>query len=495
MKSTSGNERKIAGGRRARARSRDGHGIDAGEQHRAGPATGGLLPAMRKRVFLPVFCAAAALLVSGTYTLALPGDSPQADRTAGEPRRLTLEESIDIALAYNKHVLLQKQEVERMNAQVVQARATAFPNLTGETHYERTGGTMNFGGSEGITFDLDDKYYGSSLTLLQPLYTAGRTGAALRAARAARGYARENLEATVKDVTYAVKASFGGVLLAKEMAVLAKESLELAEAHRRNVEQLFNQGVASEYELIRAGVQVAQLMPEKIRAENELDRSLIVFKNTIGFPADEKVEPQGELECKSVQLSTDQAFQAAVQNRHEAAAAQFRVQGMKAALDVARADRYPSLSLAGSAQMETDEPTFDSSRWRTKIWAVSLGLSIPVFDGLRTKGKINQTRAELEQARLYSEQILDGIRLEVEQAVSKLKEARQLVESQVAAVGQAQKGFDIANIRYENGVGTQLEVLDAQVALSRARTNYFMSVYQHFMAVAELERAVGTTPR
>jgi outer membrane protein len=242
-------------------------------------------------------------------------------------------------------------------------------------------------------------------------------------------------------------------------------------------------------------VQVAQLMPEKIKAENELDRSLIVFKNTIGFPADEEIVPQGELECKSVQLSTAQAFQAAVQNRHEVAAAQFRVQGMNAALDVARADRYPSLSLAGSAQMETDEPTFDSAQWRTKIWAVSLGLSIPVFDGLRTKGKISQTRAELEQARLYSEQILDGIRLEVEQAVSRLNEARQLVESQVAAVEQAQKGFDIANIRYENGVGTQLEVLDAQVALSRARTNYFMSVYQHFMAMAELERAVGTTPR
>ncbi len=410
-----------------------------------------------------------------------------------ELRKLSLEESIEIALARNRNVLVQKQEVERMNAQVMQARATAFPFLAGDTRYERSGGTMNFGGSDGITFDIDDAYYGGTLSLIQPVYTAGRTGAALRAAKAARGYARENLQAATRRVVYAVKASFGGVLLAGKMATLARQSLELAEAHLRNVEHLYSQGVASEYELIRARVQVAQLAPEKIRAENEFDRSLIVFRNTLGFSADEKVEPEGELECRSAEVSVEEGFRLARENRHEIAAAQFRVNGMKAALDVARADRYPSLSLEGMATMQAEDPTFDPDEWRAKMWTASVVLSIPVFDGLRTKGKIKQTRAEYEQARLYSEQLLDDVRLEVEQAVSKLTEARELVDSQVAAVEQAEKGLTIANIRYENGVGTQLEVLDAQVALSAARTNYFMSVYQHFMAMAELERATAMT--
>jgi outer membrane protein TolC len=290
-----------------------------------------------------------------------------------------------------------------------------------------------------------------------------------------------------------VKASFGGVLLAQEMSGLAKQSLELAEAHLKNVEQLYKQGVASEYELIRARVQVAQLVPASIKADNELDRALIVFRNTLGLSADERVGPEGELERKPVVTSVEEAFAQAKQKRNDIAAAQLRVQGMKAALDVAKADRYPSLSFVGNANMQTDEPRLKSEDWRAKMWSATVDLSFPIFDGLRTKGKIRQTKAEFEQARLLSEQAIDGVRLEVEQAVSKLVEARKLMDSQVASVEQAQKGLDIADIRYKNGVGTQLEVLDAQVSLATARTNHFMSVYEHFMAVAELERATGAS--
>jgi outer membrane protein TolC len=424
---------------------------------------------------------------------AVPAVAPDSSTSVPSVRKLSLAESIELALTNNKMVLIQKQEVERMNAQVTQARAAALPNLTGDTQYLITKGTLNFGGSEGITFDLNDRYYTGSLTLIQPLYTAGRVGAAMKAATAARAYARENFEGTLKEVTYAVKASFGGVLLAQQMADLAKESLDLAEAHLKNVEQLYKQGVASEYELVRARVQVSQFVPAKIKADNELDRALIIFKNTLGLSADEKVEPVGVLDRKPVDTSVPEAFALALKKRNEVSAAQLRVRGMKAFLDIARADKYPSLSFVGNANMQTDEPRLNPDDWRAKMWSATIDLSIPIFDGLRTKGKIKQTRAEYEQARLLSEQTLDGVRLEVEQAVSRLAEARKLVESQVASVEQAQKGLDIANIRYKNGVGTQLEVLDAQVAFSSAKTNYFTSVYEHFIAVAELERATGAT--
>ncbi len=439
------------------------------------------------------FVAVCALMVvcspgrSGAWAAALDGAEDSGTK------KLSLQESVDLALANNKAVLIQRQEVESMNAQVTQARSTALPNLSGYTQYLITEGKVNYGGNEGFTFDLDDKYYKAGVTLLQPIYTAGRVGAAMRAAKAARGYARENLEATFKEVTFAVKATFGGVLLAQEMSGLAKQSLELAEAHLKNVEQLYKQGVASEYELIRARVQVAQLVPASIKADNELDRALIVFRNTLGLSADEKVRPEGALERKPVETSVEEAFARAQQKRNELAAARLRVDGMKAALDVARADRYPSLSFVGSAFLETEEPKFDDREWRTKMWSATVDLSFPIFDGLRTKGKIKQTKAQYEQSRLLSAQTLDGVRLEVEQAVSKLAEARKLMDSQVASVEQAQKGLDIADIRYKNGVGTQLELLDAQVSLTTARTNYFMAVYEHFMAVAEMERATGAT--
>ncbi|UCF79441.1 MAG: TolC family protein [Candidatus Eiseniibacteriota bacterium] len=414
-------------------------------------------------------------------------------RTEAQPaaRRLSLEESVELALVNNKQLLIQKQEVDAMEGRVVQARAGALPNLSAESRYIQSGGTMNFGGSEGFTFNIDDAYLETSVSLLQPIYTAGRTGAALRAADAARGYARENELATAADVVYQVKASFAGVLLARRMSVLAGEALALAQAHREDVEELFNEGLASEYELIRARVREAELVPEQIRSRNELQRSLIIFRNSLGLPADEAIEPDGELSYDDVHISTAEAFSLAKENRHEIAAAKLYAKGMRAALDLARADRYPSLALAGSATMNTEEASLEPDRWRSRMWTLALAMSIPMFDGLYTKGKIKQSRAQYEQALLYAAQVEDIVRLEVEQAVSRLEETRELVESQLASVEQAQKGMDIANIRYENGVGTQLEVLDSQVALSRAKTNYFVSVFEQFMAVAEIERATG----
>ena len=436
---------------------------------------------------------ACALTVACLSVHAGACSAAQDSATSDQTKKLSLQESIDLALARNKTVLIQKQEVESMKGQVAQARSAALPNLSGYTEYIFTKGKMNFGGTEGIEFELDDKYYEAGVTLQQTIYSAGRVGAALRAAKAARGYAHENLEAANKEVTYGVKASFGGVLLAQQLDGLAEQSLELARAHLTNVEQLYAQGVASEYELIRARVQVAQMVPPSIRAENELDQTLIVFRNTLGLSADEKVEPEGTLERKPVEISVEEAFARAKEKRNELAAARLRVDGMKAALTVAKADRYPSLSFIGNAYLDTEQPEFDEKEWRTKIWSTTLYLSLPIFDGLRTRGNITQTRAQYEQARLASEQTVDNVRLEVERAVSKLAEARKLVDSQVASVEQAQKGLDIADIRYKNGVGNQLEVLDAQVALARARTSYFTAVYEHFMAVAELERATGTT--
>jgi outer membrane protein TolC len=407
-------------------------------------------------------------------------------------KSLTLEESIRLALVNNKEVLIQKQGVEAMDGRVVQARAGALPNLSGSANYIRSGGTMNFGGSEGFTFDIDDSYVETTLSLLQPIYTAGRTGAALRAAAAARGYARRNELAVTQHVVFQVKASFASVLLARRMLDLAEDAVKLGEAHLKNVEQLFDKGLASEYEVIRARVQVAELIPERIRARNELNRSLIVFRNTLGLSADESIEPVGELDCADVEVSVEEAFGLAQENRHEIAGARLYTQGMKAALDLAKAERYPSLSLAGSATMNTEEATLEPERWRSRMWNVALALSVPMFDGLGTKGKIRQSKAEYEQALLSEAQMRDLVRLEVEQAVSRVVETRELVQSQLASVEQAQRGLDIANIRYDNGVGTQLEVLDSQVAFKRAKTNYFLSVFERFMAVAELERATGS---
>ena len=152
---------------------------------------------------------------------------------------------------------------------------------------------------------------------------------------------------------------------------------------------------------------------------------------------------------------------------------------------LARAGYFPDLALVGSYQMFTNEP----SEWNTS-YNLLLGLSMPLFEGFLTRGKIREARGVLRTASLGQEMLIEGIKLEIRQTYNRVEEARELITASEEAVRMAKRGVKIAVANYAQGVITSLEVMGARLALTQAKTNYIKALYDYIISIAKLENAM-----
>ncbi|MFH1861225.1 MAG: TolC family protein, partial [bacterium] len=153
---------------------------------------------------------------------------------------------------------------------------------------------------------------------------------------------------------------------------------------------------------------------------------------------------------------------------------------------------WPNVSLFGGYSRSAQEQNFEFQDyyWIENLYA-GVSLNVPLFDGFRSKYRAQEVTTDIKRVRLQREQLVRGINLEIIQAQNKLNEALKNVRAQEEGVALARKGLEISEVRYQNGLATQLEVMDAQVALNQAKTNELSARYDAVSAYAELEKAMG----
>ena len=161
-------------------------------------------------------------------------------------------------------------------------------------------------------------------------------------------------------------------------------------------------------------------------------------------------------------------------------------------LRITAADRRPTVVVTGEAGYEDPSQRSLGGSESDTYWRAGLVMNVPIFNGLRTKGRLSQDYARLAQLELAREQLVERIRLEVTQALLNLRDAEELVASQKKVLDQAIEGLRLAQAGYDEGVNRQLDILDAQQVLTGARRGYARAVYAHLLAKVALEKAKGT---
>ncbi|HVP58197.1 MAG TPA: TolC family protein, partial [bacterium] len=328
--------------------------------------------------------------------------------------------------------------------------------------------------------------------LSQTLYNR-KVGIALDIAKTYRNYAQQAYSGTQQSVVLAVKEAFYGVLLAQKLVEANRQGLEIVKANLENVQSQYKNGTAAEYDLLRAEVEVANTEPLLVSSENNLRLAENSLKNLLTIPLNQEIEAQGDFAFQEIpSLTMDQARKDAVSNNSVLRQLALAEAMQKMNIKVERASSFPVLSLSGSYSWQTEDNTFDFNKY---IWAktsnVGLRLSFPLFDGRRTSSRIQQARSDYEKAHLARLKAEEGVRIQIESAELRMAEAKQRIQGQEKSIDQARKAVHIAQTRFANGVGTQLELLDSQVALTRAQTNYAVAVYDYLVAEAEWQFAVG----
>jgi outer membrane protein len=408
---------------------------------------------------------------------------------------LTAERVRQLALETNRQYLGAKQELDRAQGNIISARSGALPQATLSSRYTRniTERDMFFGGEKiPITQNNDFEF---ALSVSQPLYVGGKVGSALSIAKEYRQYSQEKLREVEAQIVYSAESMFYGAILAESNLDVLKKAYEQLTYNLSVVEKYYSQGMISEYELLRARVEKSNLEPQLIGAESEAKLSSKRLKSFLGLPLDEEIKLTADLsDTAAVKLEPlDSLVRIALDSRPEIKEAHHQKKAYDKAVRIAKGDwLYPIIGLNTTYNVTGSSNDFRLNNNNiSKSWTASLNVTIPLFDGARTIGEVRKARVDYYQAVLAEQQAIDDINLEVEQAYDNIQMARKSLDIQRETIAQAEEGLRIANLRYQSGIGTQLEVLSAQTAVTNARTNLAGATYNYRLAKSAMKKAVG----
>lgn len=413
-----------------------------------------------------------------------------AGQALAAPQLLTLEDCLKIAGDKNLDIQKAKEYANYVQGRYVEERAAALPQL---------------GLQAGFGYSKDDStkaLYGAAqlqnsrtvdISLSQPLYTWGKIGAALRAAEVGLKTADQQLrlfrQAAFRDVSIA----FYDVLLAKELHRLAQENLAQKERHHTEAKRKFEAGVATDYDLLAAEVELQNARPELIRTENSIRTSRERLRFLLGADQQE-IDVTGRIEAKPEQVAGfDESLKIALDKRPELADQKLRIGINQELVTIANADDKPRLDLKGAAgwhQLELSDPG-PTRRSDGPAWNAGIYLTFPFFDGLRSRGRTQQARSDLRTSQLQEQKLRDSITLELRTARYNLTESAETITALSGTVKQAERLLQMAEKGFEYGVKTRLEVDDAQTNLLRAQSNLARANRDYLAASVNLRWAMG----
>jgi len=408
---------------------------------------------------------------------------------------LTLEKSIELALENNRDILIAKEGKNRASQQIREARSGAFPQLNYAANYTRTLVKPAFYVSvngEAMKFEVG---FSNSLmhiiTLNQTLYSGGRTGTAIKIASIYSESFDESLKQTEKNVRLQVRQVFLGVLLNAEVLKINRRSQESAEKHFNMVKTLHENGMASEFDLLRAEVELENTRPKVIQSENSLVLQKNVLKNLIGMPLEREIDIIGTLKAGFLDEEViKDAGKNAFYNRNDYKNFTLMRNAYYQNIRIERAAWFPFIGAQYTYQHQGQ-----SNDWAFKnafaSHNIALNLSIPLFDGFRTSARVQQAKINVKEMDFQLIKLQEGINIQITQAHNSMADARKRIESTKKTVEQAQRAYNIALVRFESGQGTQLEIFDAQIALELAQLNRLQGIFDYEIAKAQWENAVG----
>lgn len=411
---------------------------------------------------------------------------------------LTLDEAVNLALEKNSELKIARMEVEKSEQKLREARSGLFPKLDLNGQYQRfINKPVIFlppGSPFGPTLEIgSDNSYTASAQLSLPLF-ALPLYEGISLASDALEISEQNYSLVKNKIVGDVKKSFLAVILTRETKDVMQQSLKNAEDNFENIKRLNAAGTLSDYDVLRAEVQVENLKPVVLQMENNYKLSLEALKVTIGLDANQNIDVVGEMQFdESYKLPTeDEVIEELLKNNPQLAVLDKQVKLSDRNVSLEQASYFPSLAGFGNYQYQTQANDFNFSDYRwVKTFVLGLQLQVPIFNGFKTQSRVSQAEIGLNQAVEQKRNLTEAIKTQALSILYRVQQALLRIEGQNKTVRTAEEGYEIAKRRLENNVGTQLEVNDAELALRQAKLNRLQAIYDFKIAEADLETVLG----
>lgn len=407
---------------------------------------------------------------------------------------LNLPKTVQMALDYNRDIKNSQYALKKAEYAINQAQAGKKPSVdynfgaqrsraTDAATYSRAASLMGSANSISNAFS-------NGISVNIPLYTGGLVEGQIDVAKLGKTNAQEEILRVEQATKYSAIEGYYGLLAYQELQGVYHEAVDNLQGHLDNVQAQYNVGTKAKVDVLSSDVSLANAKTTAITADNNVAIAESNLNNILGLPLETKLNlADHQLPFDTYNISLQEAMDYAMKYRPEVLQAAIAVQEAERSIDIADAGNKPTVAITGGNDWADN--TFPGIDANKRSWKVAAGVTYNFYDGGATKAKVNQAKQDLLVARETEQKTRESVQLHVKQAYLNIRSAAQKVEETQTVVDQARENYRIQNIRYQAGVGINLDVLDAQLSLNQAQVNHIQALYDYNVGIAKLEQVMG----
>lgn len=399
--------------------------------------------------------------------------------SSSETLEITLEKAAKLAIANSKRIKIAESEVIIANEDRRQAHRTNSIGLSLTHKYSSTSVYVP---------DIEEKSYTNAITAAYPIYTGGRIQNGIKAAEIGLDVQKMSLSKAIQDVSVSVIVEIYSILQAEDVVKMHEESLGRLKAHSGYVLIQYENGRVSKADLLRSEVEVSNEEQTLISARNTLDTAIKQLNSAMGVSLDTEIIIKETLSYKKYERSLEECIEYAIQNRPDIEAAALEIERAKAGVNVARGEKAPQATLSATQNLLSEESW---PGYKQDYFNITLEVDYKILDSGVTDSKIASARETMVKAASGYEQIKEAVELEVTSYYLSIQEAERRIFESRTVIDKAGEAYEIALVRYSEGIGTNIDVMDSQIALTQANSNYTQALCDYNISLARIENAMG----
>jgi outer membrane protein TolC len=417
--------------------------------------------------------------------------------SAQDKKIITLDESLQIGLE-NSHFL----HASRMNVVYAEARlseidAQRLPLFRLNGTYTRLSylepPKFSFAGND---FEINPTVlnnYTLRFSLQQPLFTGFRLSSSSKIAEYNSKAASEEYRQDEDQLIFDIKNAYWSLFRANKINDFVNENVLQIEAHLKDAQNLLEQGLLTNNDVLKIQVQLSEAQLRQIDAANGVKLAALNLSNTIQLPVSTDLQVPSDITYNVKPTpALDEVLSLAYDQRPELKAMGYRVQAGESGVKLANSGWWPQLYLGANYNVaRPNTRVFPLEDKYKDTWDVTVNLQFDLWNWGQTSDQSDQAEAQLEQIRDNHEIIKNAITLEVTQNYLNINQAKEKISVAQKSMGQAEENYRISSEKFKQGLLLSSEMLDAEVALLQARTNYIQSVVDYEIAKARLDRSTA----
>ncbi len=422
---------------------------------------------------------------------------------ARESAPITLEEAVRMAIERHPDVGKARAAADALKGKIREVRADALPDVkfVADAYRLRDPSLLNASGLDKFPAELRDALVPSAvnlfdygITVKQPLFTQGKVGTAMRLARIEAEGALSEIDRAQQDVALNTVKAWYDLLWTERYRSIVVETQEQKKLHAEMARTLFRNGVATEVDVLRSEVAVANSAPDLVRAEGAIRQTRALLNYYLGRPLEFATRLAGDFEQKDwAENDLAGLEKEALRRRPELLRLKIAERSATTQIDLAQAENRMRADFAASYGIASRLPENLKNSQFTR-WTAGVNFTFPLFDGFRRSGMVWQATANQRSARLEREKVEQQVKLAIQQGYDEVKTAAATIAAARATVSQAEKVLAMTQNNYRYGAATTLDTVDAETALSVARSNLLRGLHDYSIARANLRWTIGETP-